>query len=273
MKHAIWIFLATYTAVMVVACGKNGSDATIAPAANGGCPTGSTFSNGSCVGLNGIVQNTGYTGSSFKSDNFKDQTMSVSSGSATTAFLRDGMAICDRGSYNYGSASCSDYVSGYAQVVLQSVNTAGTTARVTIEVLPRSYGSYGYGGYSSYYYASLPSAQQGLTCGISWVLSGMCLMVPTATQMQIARNPLSLDLVISAINNNKGFEGRGYGGYGTISQTALIQLQVPNGKLTDGFFDFKLIYNGQAGGTIMSGRMNHCADASCGTSYPPLLTY
>lgn len=270
MKHAIWIFLAAYTAVMVVACGKNGSDTAVI-ANNGGCPTNTVFSNGSCVNpTTGVVQNTGYAGAAFKSDNFRDQSMSIVGSSATTAFLRDGMAICDRGTYNYGSASCTDYRSGYAQVVLQSVNTAGTAARLTVEVLPRSYGSYGYGGYQSYYYASLPSAQQGLTCGISWLLTGMCMMYPTAQQTQIARNPLTLDLVISAINNSQGFEGRGYGGAGTISQTALIQFQVTNGKMTDGYFDYKLIYNGQAGGTVMQGRMNHCNDASCGTSYPPL---
>lgn len=265
MKHAIWIFLAAYTAVMVVACSKNGTDATVSPATQAGCPLGTTFSNGSCIGSNGIVS-TGYSGAAFKSDNFRDQSMSMTSSTATTAFLRDGMAICDRGTYNYGSASCTDYRSGYAQVVLQSVNAASSTARLTIEVLPRSYTSYS----SYYYYASLPSAQQGLTCGISWLLTGMCMMTPTATQSQIARNPIQLDLVVSAINNSQGFEGRGYGGLGTISQTALIQFQVANGKLSDGYFDYKLIYNGQAGGVIMQGRMNRCSDASCGTSYPPL---
>lgn len=266
MKHAIWIFLATYTAVMVVACGKNGSDQTYTPAQNSGCGQ-YYFSNGNCVTANGQVVSTGYTGTSFKTDNFRDRTLTVSNSNVYTTFLRDGMAICDRGTYNYGAASCTDYRNGYAQVVLQSVNASTNTARLTIEVVPQSAVSYSQYGYNSYYYASLPSGSQAISCGISMLLWGGCLMAPTAQQMQIARNPLAIDLVISAINNSQGFEGRGYGGAGTISQTALIQFQVDNGKLTDGFFNYKLSYNGQAGGTFMTGRMSKCSDASCGSYY------
>lgn len=260
MKHAIWIFMALYTATMVVACGKNGSETPVSPAAQVGCPAGTIFQNGSCYYPNGsVAQNT--TSTSFKSDNFRDRTLNVYNGNTYTAFLRDGMAICDRAAYSYGSASCTDYRNGYAQVTLQSVNPASNTARLSVEVVPQSYTSY------SNYWASLPSWQQGATCGVTWLVFGTCLMAPTAGQMQIARNPLTIDLVVSAINNSQGFEGRGYGAYGTISQTALIQFQVDQGKLTDGYFNYKLIYNGQAGGVFLTGRMTKCADASCGVSY------
>lgn len=265
MKHALWIFAALYAVTAIVACGKNG-DTPISPASNAGCPAGTQFLNGQCVSWNGYswqAVSTGYASSAFKSDNYRDRTLSISNANTYTAVLRDAMAICDRGTYNYGTGSCNDYRNGYAQVTLQSVNPSANTARLTIEVQPSSLYNYGYGQY----YASIPSGQQLATCGISMMLGMGCLMTPTAQQMQIARNPLAIDLVVSAINNSKGFEGRGYGASGTLSQNALIQFIVENGSLADGSFNYKIGYNGQSGGVFMQGKMYRCQDASCGFYY------
>lgn len=262
MKHAIWIFIATYSAAAMVACSKAEND-TPAPAANAGCPPGTTFSNGVCY--NQYWQPVTGAGLAFKTDNFRDKTLMVSNSSVFRTFLRDAMAVCDRASSNYGTASCSSWATGYVQVVLQQVNAATNTVRMTIEVQPQTYQNYGW-GYGSYY-AALPSAGQAATCGITWLITGYCMSYPTTGQMSIARNPLALDLVVSAINNSQGFEARGYGGYGTPSQTALIQLQVENGKLDHSAFSYKLIYNGQAGGQFLSGTMYRCNDSSCGVHY------
>ena len=68
----------------------------------------------------------------------------------------------------------------------------------------------------------------------------------------VTRNPLSIDLVVSAINKSQGFEARGYGDTYTQANRSLIQFIVTNGKLEDQKMDFQLGFEGQvfATGTI-----------------------
>lgn len=262
MKHAIWIFLATYTAVMVVACSKSSdSGGSSAAIVNTGCPAGTTFINGACYNAQGQAVNG--SGVAYKADNFRVGGVNISNSSVFTRFLGEALAICDQGAYNAGLAACSTFASGYVQVIFQSVNTANNTARITVEVQPRAM-NYGY------YYVSTPTWGQAGTCGITMLLGMGCWMAPTANQMQYSRNPLSLDLVVSLINNSKGFEARNSAGaYGTLSGLKWIQLMVTNGKLGDNTLNYQLFYDGQAGGPtpMLSGTMSRCNDASCGVYY------
>lgn len=260
MKHFIWIFLALYTTVAVVACGKSGDDTAAAPAVQVGCPAGTVFSNGYCLNQYGQVVNTGST--AFKADNFRQGGVTISNSNVFRRFLSESMAVCDRGGTTYGTANCSSFLSGgYVQLTLQNTTTASNTARLTVEVWP---GSSMTGGW---YSATLPTGSQAATCGITMLLFGGCYMVPTANQMQWGSPVKAMDMVISDINNSAGIEGRAYGSVSTISQTKLIQLQVPNGHLTDGYLDFSLSYDGTSGGSFLTGRLLRCSDASCGFTY------
>jgi hypothetical protein len=264
MKYALWIFLTLYSVCMVIACGgsNSGGLAATPQAAQVGCPIGSTFINGGCYGQNNLLVSNGIA---FKTDNFDLRNMNVANSSIFRNFLKETLAVCDRADITYGTANCDAYLSGYAQIILQTLGTNASAARLTIEVQPRiyNYNSYGY----STYYASLPNAGQAATCGITWLLTGYCMTYPTANQMQVPRNPLALDLTVSVINNSQGFEGRAYGAQGTISQNHLIQFMVPNGKLQDASFDYQLAYRGQSQGTFLTGRMARCNDAGCGVYY------
>lgn len=235
MKHAMWIFLAIYTACAVVACSnKKGSGGSNDP---GVVPIPPACTGTTCPQTTGPV--------SFNSENLYQSSLTVTDTSLFRKFLKEAMAICDQGDiFNYGIYNCNTYSGGYMRLTLQApaAYPMQNNATLTISVLPRSspnwglIGNFGGGG--------------------------------------IARNPLQLQLAVSMISqstypdNIKGIEGRSTGPYYTISQRKWIQFQVPSGNLQNSYFDYRFIYNGQGsgndpGGVFVEGRMNRCADPTC----------
>lgn len=266
MKKAMLAIMMMTSTTVMVACGSSKNDAT--PAANLGCPVGSSYANGYCYNQYGQVINTGGLG--FVTANYDNTgyyggiptSRTSNMGNYYRTFVKEAMAICDRtDGYSGGTASCDAYVSGYVRVVMQSPNPSSNSLRLTIEAGPSTRSANGW------YSISTPTAGQLASCGLTYYITGVCMMYPTASNLSYPRNPLSIDMAVSPINNSAGFEARGYGAYATQAGQELIQMMVPNGKLQDGYFDYTLYYKGQSGGVVLSGRMNRCADASCGLSY------
>lgn len=256
MKQALWIFLALYSAAAIVACGSNNNNESKVPdvAANVGCPAGTTLQMGYCVNQNGQPQNTGSL--AFQAGTTNSQgTFRITNRATYEKLLQEGMAVCNQAAYNSGLSSCSNY--NYAMITMQAVNIQANAVRLTIEAWPVS-------SANGYYNVALPSWSQAATCALTSYFFGGCMMNPNQYQQQITRNPLPINMALSNINNSKGLEARGYGGAGTISQTKLIQLIIPTGKITDNYLDYQLAYNGQAGGVFATGRLVRCNNATCG---------
>jgi hypothetical protein len=256
MKHAVWIFLALYSAAAIVACGGNNNENDVPDvAANVGCPAGTVLHLGYCVNQQtGQPVNTGSI--AFQAGTYNSQgTLKITNRSTYEKLLQEGMAVCNQSAYNSGLSACSSF--NYAMITLQAVNTQMNAVRMTIEAWPTS-------SPNGYYNVSLPSWSQFATCAVTSYFFGGCMMMPNQYQAQVTRNPLALNMALSNINNSQGLEARGYGGAGTISQTKLIQLIIPVGKLTDAYLDYQLAYNGQAGGIFATGRLVRCNNATCG---------
>jgi hypothetical protein len=262
MKRILGIFLGLYATVMVVACqnGNNNDDTVVQPPAQVGCPAGTYFNNGYCYTQQQQIVSTGSVG--FNSEfGFGQENLRITSSGIYRLVLREAFAICDRDAYNSGLSSCDSYLNGYARFTIQAVSPDATALRLTMEVGPRS--SYNYGWHN----VSMPTGGQLATCGLTYILTGVCYTYATSGQMTIPRNPLALDMAVSPINASKGFEGRAYGAWGTVAQNKLFQLMVDTGKLADGFIDYRLSYNGQANGVFAEGRMLRCGGgtgATCG---------
>lgn len=239
MKHAMWIFLVIYTACAVIACSKKGGSG-----GSGNDPGIIVPPTAPCTG--GCAQSNGPV--SFNSENLYQNSLQITNNSVFRKFMKEAMALCDQGDlFNYGWASCDSYTGGYVRLTLQApaAYPMQNNAMLTISVLPRSMPNWG--------------------------------LVGNIGGGGIARNPMQLQLSISMINGStypddiRGIEGRSYGGYGTIAQRKLMQLQVPEGKMQDGYMDYRFAYNGQGagsdqGGVFIEGRLNRCADVAC-TSY------
>lgn len=260
MKRILGIFLGLYATVAVVACQNRSNDeAVIQPQPQVGCPAGTYFNNGYCYNQQQQIVTTGSLG--FNSEyGFGTQTLRITNSSIYRLFLREAFSICDRDGYNSGLSSCDAYANGYARFTVQAINPTSTTIRLTMEVGPRT-------SYNGWYTVNMPTGGQMATCGLTYILTGVCMTYQTPGQMTVPRNPLALDMAISPINASKGFEGRSYGAWGTVSQNKLIQLQVDTGSLNDGYFDYRIAYNGQANGVFAEGRMLRCGGgtgATCG---------
>lgn len=256
MKYALWLFLALYGSVAIVACGKSNSGDNPPVAADPiqpNCPPNVPLS--TCYHQSGGPL-------AFSSDNYQRRSITISNGSTYKQFLKEVMAICDRDGYNAGLTSCDSYVNGYMRVTMQVPNTnfnaqgVAPSADLVFEVGP-SYNAY------SYYWMSLPTGGQLATCLGTYFLLGACMTYPTAGQMQMGSPVKKFQMAVSLVNNSQGFEGRFYGSNYTMSAIKLNQFMVNNGKMTDGYFDYQMSYNGVNGGIYMSGRMIRCADASC----------
>lgn len=264
MKKTVMIFISLYAAFAFVACQKSKkSGSSNTPAPQVGCPAGTTFQNGYCVNGNQIV-GTGAAG--FNSEyNFGRYSMTMSNQGVYKLFLKEAFSICDRDGYNSGLSGCDAYASGYSRLTLQAISPTSTTIRLTMEAVPQTYNMYG--GFYGWYNVSLPTAGQAASCGLMYLMTGYCMTYYTTGQMSVPRNPLVLDMAVSPINSSQGFEARSYGAWGTVSQNKLVQFQVSQGKLSDNYFGFRLIYDGTRLGEFARGQMNRCGNtvgASCG---------
>lgn len=226
--------------LMLVSCGENKSANTTVNnpnAINNGCPTGTYYSNGFCYNQNGQQWNgnpggyqNGYTSSlNFISDNHTRRNATISNAAIYKEFLKKATGMCDQADISGGIYSCDTLAAGDFQLNLQVASAQSTSLRATISVYPRT------NGYAWYGY-SLPSAQD-----FFFGLFGF----PVYYQATVVKNPLPLEMVVSVINDSKGFEARSYGDMQTAANRSLIQIQVFNGKLEQAAFDYQIAFEGK----------------------------
>lgn len=241
MKKYMFIFAGFVISAFLVACGSdNKGGGTVIS-----CPAGTTFQNGYCVNGSGIVTDTGSVG--FYSESWGSG--SLTPGQGFGEFLKKAMGVCDRKGEGGSYSDCSQWISGAIDIVIQMPNSQSNTAQVTFRAKPR------YNSGPQYYY-KYPTGGQ---------LAGALLGLPVVNTSGAVRNPLQLNMTVNVTNNYQGFELRGYGDFYTQANRSLIQVQVAQGKLEDGGFDYRLAYRGQV---IANGRFIRCNNADCRLSRP-----
>ncbi len=230
VRNITSILLTVLASALVMGCSSENksSNAGANVGVNGGCPLGSTPSNGVCIGQNGMVTQPGTnpttgvgTSARFYSENWKDRNFEipVTGYTAYESFIQNAMGVC--GPYTQTGIPCSEWVTGAMDMVLLSDNVQANQATIVFRLKPRGYG-YGF-----------------------------------------APRVLPLNFTLSVTNNYQGFEGRAYGDYGSPANRSLIQLQVAVGKLQDNSFEYRMAYRGEI---IMTGRFQKCGSADCGLS-------
>jgi hypothetical protein len=250
-----FILFATVTSIgfLLIGCGK-GSDSNNNNVTQA-CSTGYYFYNNSCVGINnnGVTQAPGFLYTNgFYADNYSQtSTLRVTNVAKMEEFFQQGMGVCNRAAKNYGTANCSAYSSGYTDIIIQFPNVTTNTLLATFIAQPR------YNGYSTYS-AQLPSGQGLLGLALGWT-TGIYLPDPKAYYGAM-KNPLQLELKVSAINNSTGFQAQGYGDFWTGYNRTLIAVQVPKGTVQDNSFNFNFMVQGV---TAASGTMSRCRYANC----------
>lgn len=243
MKQIVFSLIGLVIAtVYLVSCGNNKSSNDPTPyynpgaaiyANNNGCPTGTYFSGGFCYNNSGQQWNgygVGFASSiNFVSDNFSYRNVNITNTTVFKSFIKKSMGTCDRAENSGGIYSCDSWVKGQFQLNIQIDKTQSQRLKATFSAYPSTNSYYWYG-------YSLPSSTD-----FFYGLFGF----PVGYDVGIVRNPLPLDMVVSVINDSKGFEARAYGDQWTQANRSLIQLQVANGKLEDAAFDYQLGFEGQ----------------------------
>lgn len=228
MKKLVLSFIAIYASFVLTACPDGGGGTTMIPT----CPATHVFdsSQNACVPINGSIVtpqsgpvrfydfNRDYIQSGYGVQT-RTGDMQIVSANAYKAFLKEAMAICDRNIWGWeaGLAKCDSWVSGTFKLIVQIPENLRPFISFTAYPAPNFY-------------------QYAVNIGING--GGM------------AFNPLNLssDTTFSLINNSKGFEIRGYGSYMNGGGLRLIQIQVHQGTLADGYLNYELWYpyNGHA---------------------------
>jgi hypothetical protein len=223
---------------------------------NQACATGYYLYSNQCYPINngGPNVNPHYTYTDgFFADNYSQKsTLRMTNGSLMKQFFKTAMGVCDRAAYNYGQASCDSYLSGYMDIIVQFPNANSSSLLATLIASPRHNPN---GNYS----ATMPSGWGMLGIAVGYV-TGVTLPDPKA-YYGAYRNPLQLEMVVSAINNSTGFEGRGYGDAWTGANTTLLAIQVPQGKVQDNQLNFNFMVKGQQ---AAQGTMTRCLTINCG---------
>jgi hypothetical protein len=210
----------------MIGCGDNGGGGGNAIPT---CPTTHVFdaSRNACVPINGSGIVTPQTTVQYYDYNrsFQNQggyyggvqtypgDMQIVNTNAYKQFLKEALAICDRNIWGYeaGLASCDGWVSG--------------TFRLDVRVGPDLRPAVSFTAYPAPQYY-----QYAVSVGING--GGM------------AFNPLVLTTgtTFNLINDSKGFEIRANGSYMNGGGLRLIQIQVQQGTLADGFVSYELYY-------------------------------
>lgn len=244
MKKLIWFMGLIISAAIFQGCQGNSSNNNNT---NPTCPAGSWYSNGACYNPSspyGTPSQYSYQ-TAFYADNTSGYSqIQIVNGSKMKELFKFGMGLCDRAANSYGSLSCDSYIGGPLAMSVQFMNGTSNQALVTIAAQPRQNPYYNYWG-------QLPSGQ-GVLNMVLGAFTGIWLPDPTY-YTGATRNPLQLQMVISAINNSQGFEARGYGDRSTAAFNTLFALQVTNGKKEDPHFRFNFNINGvtSAQGTMV----------------------
>lgn len=199
---------------------------------NMSCPAGTTYYNGACyTGGGAYVQGAGYMyQNGFFADTYSGySTLRVVNGAKMQEFFKYGMGVCDRAANSYGQASCDSYVGGAMDMIIQFPPNGGNSLLLTVAAQPRVNPYFNYS-------AQLPSGWGALGIALGYVTG---IYLPDPKQYNgIYRNPLQLELAVSAINNSTGFSANGYGDYWSGLNRTKITVEVPQGKMQDNQLSF-----------------------------------
>ncbi len=254
MKNLIWIFgVLVVGMIYMVGCGSSKNENT---PVNTACAPNSYYTNGSCYGAVGGPVPAAYpytTG--FYADNYSGTTrITVTNAAKMKELFKYGMGVCDRGEKNYqnlGQANCDYYLSGSLDIVIQFAAANTNNMLATFIAKPRINAGLNYSG-------QLPSGWGLLGAALGYATG---VWAPDTSYYQGAtRNPLQLQMVVSAINNSAGFEARGYGDLWTGLNRTLFAIQVPNGKVENQNFNFNFLIGGT---TAAQGTMSRCQTLNC----------
>ncbi|MFZ3230861.1 MAG: hypothetical protein WA160_11700 [Pseudobdellovibrio sp.] len=222
------------------------------------CAPGQYYSNGGCYSQNGLVgpSQINFTGTNgFYADNYSGTSrITIVNAAKMKELFKFGMGVCDRAAHNGGQANCDSYLSGQMDIIIQfpTGTASANTLLATIISKPKQNPNFNYG----YQYPS----GQGLLGAALGYLTGIYLPDPSYYS-GATRNPLQLQMVVSAISAGAGFEARGYGDYWTGLNTTTVAIQVPQGKMENSNFSFNLQVQGT---TAAQGTMNRCRLQNCG---------
>ncbi|MGZ3775537.1 MAG: hypothetical protein ACXVCY_09950 [Pseudobdellovibrionaceae bacterium] len=224
MKKLFASFVVSASALMLISCGSNNSDPNYygygyaAPPVPT-CPVNTVWNGTACVNSTGVAPTTGpayfYDYKSYYYQNVfgfpQNGDLVIVDTGAYQQFLKEAMGVCDRNIWGWqaGLADCANWVSGSFIVQFSIDSTLKPSVSFTAYPGPTYY-----------------SINFGLNGG------GAVL------------NPLVLSSnnTFSLINNSHGFEIRAQGSYWNGGGLRLIQIQVANGTLNDGYFNFDLYY-------------------------------
>ncbi len=247
MKALIGLILA----FALVGCGNSSSNngtASPVPAYGLPLPTGIIPQ---CIGANctyGIPQSTRI---GFYAQSANLGGMFLNNGSTFNAvstgmkgILKDAMGVCDRNTYDYGVASCQQWINGLHDLVFMMDGSTANSVRIMLRSYPQQNPFYVYG-------ASFPSASQFFSTLFGY----------PQYNYQGLFNPLILTGTIWPINNSQGFEIRANGPTGSTGYNQMLQLQVTQGKVEDERFTFVLHWNGHQ---AASGTLVRCQSLTCG---------
>ena len=222
MKKLLTSFLAIYTAVLVAGCGGGNDSAGGVPVPVGPqCGVGQVWNGYMCMNTSGIAPGSTVRyydyNRYFYQGGYNIQTqngdMTIVNSGAFQEFLKQAMGVCDRNIWGVqaGLAKCSNWVSGSFQIEITVDGSLKPTVSFTA-------------------YPAITWYQYSLSFGING--GGY------------AFNPLNLDQnnTFSLINQSKGFEIRAQGSYLNGGGLKLIQIQVPQGTLNDGYFAYELYF-------------------------------
>lgn len=228
MKHLISILGLVIAAGFLSSCNKgNNNDSVV----NGACPVGSIYVNGGCYNNGGYVGGANYQYTNgFYADTYSGtSSLRVVNGAKMREFFKLAMGVCDRAANNYGQASCDSYIGGSMDMIIQFPPTGANSLLATIIAQPR---------YNQYYNysAQLPSGY-GLLGAALGLATGVYIPDPKQ-YFGAVRNPLRLEMAVSAINNSTGFSANGYGDYNTGYNRTKLTIEVPQGKVESSTLNF-----------------------------------
>ena len=219
MKKLIAMGILSITTALLAGCGGGGGGG-----GNVGCPGGTLLdpTTNTCIAPDpGLIQNNGPTNfydynRLFQYSGYGTRTMSgdmqITNNGAYKAFLKEAMAVCDRGSWgNYGISNCDNWTSGSFQL----------TVRIDSSLKP-------YVSFTAY--PRLETFNYNFQFGFNG--GGM------------AFNPLNLSSgnTLSIVNQNKGLEIRANGSYMNAGGLRLIQIIVREGTLADSTLKYEIFY-------------------------------
>ena len=260
MKNFMKLSLIFASLFMVVNCSpKNSSNGNVGVTATafGACPAGSWYSNGQCFGNDGNNPAGQSLSNGFYADNYSGTTsFQITNTTLMKYFFKQAMGVCDRGDQNYqniGSANCDYYIAGYRDLIIQLPQSGNTgSALITVIAKPKQNPYVNYSG-------QLPSGWGLLGAALGYVTG---IYIPDPSYYTGAyRDPLQIQAELSPVNNNQGFEARGYGDAWTGANQTFIQVQVTSGSVTSSNLTYKLLVGGQE---AASGTMARCQLANCG---------